>query len=125
MSTDTSIRGADEGAYRIGAAARLTGISAHTLRKWEDRYGLVEPRRSPGGERLYSGADVKRLALVKDLARSGMSLQRLADLSMSELERRLHLTLFERDGRRRRLTDDGRAVASGLYFVRAGQEDLR
>ncbi len=87
MSTDTSIRGADEGAYRIGAAARLTGISAHTLRKWEDRYGLVEPRRSPGGERLYSGADVKRLALVKDLARSGMSLQRLADLSMSELER--------------------------------------
>jgi len=87
MTSTPSTRGADEGAYRIGAAARLTGISAHTLRKWEDRYGLVEPRRSAGGERLYSGADVKRLALVKDLARSGMSLQRLADLSMAELER--------------------------------------
>jgi DNA-binding transcriptional MerR regulator len=87
MRDRSSTHGADEGAYRIGAAARLTGISAHTLRKWEDRYRLVEPRRSAGGERLYSAADVKRLALVKELARNGMSLQRLADLSVAELER--------------------------------------
>jgi DNA-binding transcriptional MerR regulator len=73
-------------AYRIGAAARLTGISAHTLRKWEDRYGMVEPRRSAGGERLYSASDVKRLALVKDLAAGGMSLTELAALSLAELE---------------------------------------
>jgi DNA-binding transcriptional MerR regulator len=87
MNDHPSTRDADEGAYRIGAAARLTGISAHTLRKWEDRYGLVEPRRSAGGERLYSAADVKRLALVKELARGGMSLQRLADLTVADLER--------------------------------------
>jgi len=86
MNESSSTRGPGEGAYRIGAAARLTGLSAHTLRKWEDRYGVVEPGRSPGGERLYSGADVKRLALVKELARSGMSLKRLADMSMAELE---------------------------------------
>jgi len=74
-------------AYRIGAAARLTGISTHTLRKWEDRYRLIAPRRSAGGERLYSAADVKRLALIKDLARGGMSLKELAPLSLAELER--------------------------------------
>ena len=73
-------------AYRIGAAARLTGISAHTLRKWEDRYAMVEPRRSAGGERLYSATDVKRLALVKNLAEGGMSLAELAELSLEQLE---------------------------------------
>lgn len=74
-------------AYRIGAAARLTGISTHTLRKWEDRYGVVSPRRSPGGERLYSARDVKRLALVKDLAQGGMALAELSALDVEELER--------------------------------------
>lgn len=78
--------GHHRGAYRIGATARLTGISTHTLRKWEDRYRLVEPRRSAGGERLYSASDVNRLALVKDLAQGGMSLAHLASLSVAELE---------------------------------------
>lgn len=74
-------------AYRIGATARLTGLSTHTLRKWEDRYQLVDPRRSPGGERLYSATDVKRLALCKELARTGMTLSELAPLAVEELER--------------------------------------
>jgi DNA-binding transcriptional MerR regulator len=82
-------------AYRIGATARLTGLSTHTLRKWEDRYALVDPRRSPGGERLYSATDVKRLALIKDLARAGMTLSELAPLAVEELER------LSRQGRER------------------------
>jgi DNA-binding transcriptional MerR regulator len=72
--------------YRIGAAARLTGLSTHTLRKWEDRHALVTPRRSPGGERLYSAADVSRLALIKDLVEGGTPLGELAKLSLEELE---------------------------------------
>ena len=72
--------------YRIGAAARLTGLSTHTLRKWEDRHALVTPRRSPGGERLYSASDVKRLALVKDLVEGGTPLGELASLSLEDLE---------------------------------------
>lgn len=78
---------AQQPAYRIGAAARLTGLSTHTLRKWEDRYALVDPRRSAGGERLYSAADVKRLALIKELARGGMTLSELAPLAVEELEK--------------------------------------
>ena len=42
--------------YRIGAVAKLTGISPDTLRVWERRYGCIVPQRSPGGGRPDSEA---------------------------------------------------------------------
>ena len=58
----------DHSALKISAAARLSGVSVHTLRKWEQRYGAVVPRRTEGGERVYSRIDVERLGLLKRLA---------------------------------------------------------
>ncbi|NIR30936.1 MAG: MerR family transcriptional regulator [Gammaproteobacteria bacterium] len=72
--------------YKIGAVARLTGLSAHTLRKWEHRYGIVKPCRSEAGDRLYSRGDLRRLGLIKHLADTGMSISRIARLSADELE---------------------------------------
>ena len=53
----------DEG-YSIRVASRLTGISAHTLRMWERRYGFPVPERTSGGARRYSGEDVTCLKLI-------------------------------------------------------------
>jgi len=72
--------------YRIGAVARLTGLSAHTLRKWEHRYGLVRPARTAAGDRLYSRSDLRRLALTKCLVDGGMAIGRVARLSVEALE---------------------------------------
>jgi hypothetical protein len=44
---------------RIEMASRLSGVAAHNLRKWESRYGLVEPTRTAGDERVYRTADVE------------------------------------------------------------------
>ncbi len=71
--------------FKIGAVARLTGISVHTLRKWEERHGAVHPRRSKGGKRLYTDADVQRLVLIKKLADHGLSLPSIATCSFDEL----------------------------------------
>lgn len=71
---------------KIGAVARLTGISVHTLRKWEDRYGAVEPQRTEGGGRVYTRTDLKRLAYIKRLADAGMALREIGKLSLEELE---------------------------------------
>ncbi len=71
---------------KIGAVARLTGISVHTLRKWEDRYAAVQPRRTEGGERVYTRPDLKRLALIKRLSDAGLSLREIATLTLEELE---------------------------------------
>ncbi len=71
--------------FKIGAVARLTGVSVHTLRKWEERHAAVRPRRSKGGKRLYADAEVQRLVLIKKLADHGISLPSIATCSFDEL----------------------------------------
>ncbi len=51
--------------YSIGAVARLLSVTPGTLRTWEDRYGVISPKRSTGGRRLYSRDEVERLQFVK------------------------------------------------------------
>ncbi|HLY35535.1 MAG TPA: MerR family transcriptional regulator [Candidatus Limnocylindria bacterium] len=50
--------------HRIGEAARIIGVSPSALRLWE-RQGLVSPARSSGRYRLYTDADLDRLAQVQ------------------------------------------------------------
>lgn len=44
----------------IGEAARITGVSISTLRRWE-RQGLIEPTRTLGGQRRYSVQGLRSL----------------------------------------------------------------
>ena len=59
--------------YTVKHVARMTGISADTVRMWERRYGVVEPARSEGGYRLYDEAAVRRLAAMQALVAAGWS----------------------------------------------------
>jgi DNA-binding transcriptional MerR regulator len=83
----TDAQGIDpfEPAYRSGVAARLAGIPVETLRVWERRYGIVGPRLSPGGHRLYSAEDVSRLALIRQLVDLGSPIGSVAGLSLAAL----------------------------------------
>ena len=76
----------DLGRHRIGAVARLTGISEHVLRVWERRYRTVEPSRPSGGQRLYSDEDVARLRRLKHLTDLGHSIGTVAHLSEAEID---------------------------------------
>lgn len=49
------------GGLNIAAVARRTGVGEHTLRKWEQRYGVLRPTRTEGGQRRYSEDDVGRV----------------------------------------------------------------
>jgi methanogenic corrinoid protein MtbC1 len=49
------------GGLNIAAIARRTGVGEHTLRKWEHRYAVLRPARTPGGQRRYSEEDVERV----------------------------------------------------------------
>ena len=75
--------------YRIGAVARLTGISPDTLRIWERRYAAVSPQRSPRGGRLYSPGDVERLRLMKQLVDGGDAIGAVANLDTEALRGRV------------------------------------
>lgn len=76
-----------ENAYRVGMVAKLTGLSAHTLRTWERRYGAVVPQRTDAGGRLYSDGDVQRLRMLRDLVSDGHAIGTVAPLSDGELAR--------------------------------------
>ena len=87
MNTSRSTSHSDE--YGIGAVAKLTGLSDHTIRVWERRYEAVVAGRSASGRRVYRTADVEKLRLLKLLTDKGITISRIAGDSSEELKARL------------------------------------
>ncbi|MBD8524364.1 MerR family transcriptional regulator [Pseudomarimonas arenosa] len=71
--------------FAITDVARLTKVSALTLRTWETRYGVVSPRRATSGLRGYSMSEVRRLNLIAESCRSGFRIGQVAARSTPEL----------------------------------------
>jgi MerR family transcriptional regulator/heat shock protein HspR len=64
----------DRGVFMISVAAELADMHPQTLRMYEAR-GLIEPKRSPKGTRLYSHQDVDRLRRIQEMtAELGLNL---------------------------------------------------
>jgi len=64
----------DRGVFMISVAAELADMHPQTLRMYEQR-GLIEPKRSPKGTRLYSHEDVQRLRRIQQMtAELGLNL---------------------------------------------------
>jgi len=87
MSQPTHANGT-ETTYSIGAVADLTGLSVHTIRIWERRYGAVVAHRSPNGRRVYLPADVEKLRLLKELTDRSLPISSIASLSLEGLRER-------------------------------------
>ena len=51
----------------------MLGVDASTLRAWEERYELVVPDRSTGGQRIYSRDELAQLRFVIDSIAAGVS----------------------------------------------------
>ena len=71
------------GYVRIGELAKRTGVSPELLRAWEQRYGLLQPARTPGGFRLYSAADEARVQRMQSLVSGGLAAAQAARLILS------------------------------------------
>ena len=69
---------------RIGELSRRLGVSDHVLRAWERRYGLLRPMRSPGGFRLYSEDDERRVRRMQVHLTRGLSAAEAARATLGE-----------------------------------------
>jgi MerR family transcriptional regulator, heat shock protein HspR len=84
----------DRGVFMISVAAELADMHPQTLRMYEAR-GLIEPKRSPKGTRLYSQAGVERLRRIQEMTTElGMNLagvERVFELEdkMGRLQRKV------------------------------------
>ena len=76
----------DQPRYRSGAVARIAGIPVSTLRIWERRYQVVGPSVTDSGHRLYTGADIERLLLIRQLIGLGHAVGTLASLPTPALQ---------------------------------------
>ena len=80
----------DRGVFMISVAAELADMHPQTLRMYEQR-GLIEPKRSPKGTRLYSHEDVQRLRRIQQMtAELGLNLAGVE--RVLELEQQLERT---------------------------------
>lgn len=66
--------------YSMAVAERLSGLTRRRIRYYES-LGLLRPARTPGGRRLYSPAELGRLAEVKDLLEAGLELRAIVTLA--------------------------------------------
>ena len=88
------VASADGQLHPMRLVAIRTGLTPDLLRAWEKRYGAVTPVRSPGGQRLYSDADVERLSLLARAVEGGRAIGQIANLPLGELQ-----GLVEKDAR--------------------------
>jgi DNA-binding transcriptional MerR regulator len=71
--------------YAIKDLEKLSGIKAHTLRIWEQRYGLITPKRTPTNIRYYDDEDLKFILNIALLNRNGIKISKIAQMNRSEI----------------------------------------
>lgn len=71
--------------FSIKDIENLTGIKAHTLRIWEQRYGILQPKRTPTNIRYYDADDLKLALRVALLNNFGYKISRIHQMNDSEM----------------------------------------
>lgn len=75
--------------YSIKDLEHICGIKAHTLRIWEQRYNILEPKRTDTNIRWYDADDLKLILNISFLNNHGVKISKIAKLSPDELRRQV------------------------------------
>ena len=75
--------------YSIKDLENFTGIKAHTLRMWEKRYNVVEPKRTCTNIRYYDDEDLKKLLNISILNKNGFKISFLVNLDKQEIKEKV------------------------------------
>ena len=113
--------------FTISQLAQFSGVKAHTIRIWEQRYRALEPQRSEGNTRYYTDEQLRRLLNLVSLMDSGRRISDLAALKDRELFELLKQQL-PKDELRTELPDKGffisQLVAAGMSYDAPGFEKI-
>jgi MerR family transcriptional regulator, light-induced transcriptional regulator len=77
------------GQYSIKELETLSGIKAHTIRIWEKRYSLIQPKRTDTNIRFYSDDDLKKIINVSVLNNHGIKISKIAGMPYDEINRKM------------------------------------
>lgn len=93
--------------FSISDLERFSGIKAHTIRMWEQRYGALKPHRSEGNTRYYDGTHLRRLLNIVSLTGTGMKVSEICRMPDEKLQELLLA----------RLNNPGTDSSSREYFI--------
>ncbi|MGV3594207.1 MAG: MerR family transcriptional regulator [Sediminibacterium sp.] len=71
--------------FTIKDIENLSGIKAHTLRIWEQRYQLFIPKRKESKHRYYDNEDLKHILRISQLYHNGVKISKVAQLPASSI----------------------------------------
>ncbi len=75
--------------YSIKDLEVLSGIKAHTIRIWEKRYNLLEPKRTDTNIRFYNDEDLRKILNVSLLVNNGFKISKISRLDHEEIKERV------------------------------------
>ncbi|RZS95623.1 MerR family transcriptional regulator [Cecembia calidifontis] len=102
--------------YSIKDLEQLSGIKAHTLRIWEQRYNLLSPKRTDTNIRYYDDDDLKLILNVALLNDNGYKISKIAGMAMEEMREEV-VKLTERS-----LTHDDQIHALTICMIEMDEE---
>lgn len=73
------------GIFSIKDIEAVSGIKSHTLRIWEQRYGIIVPKRTESNIRYYDDDDLKHILNISILNRQGIKISEIARMSKEEI----------------------------------------
>ena len=75
--------------YSIRDLEQLSGIKAHTIRVWEQRYQIINPKRTKTNIRYYEEADLKSLLNIALLNKNGLKISKIAKMAEADISKRV------------------------------------
>lgn len=102
--------------YSIKDLEQLSGIKAHTLRIWEQRYNLLNPKRTDTNIRFYDDEDLKLILNVALLNDNGYKISKIASMDSEEMRAEV-MKLTERT-----LTHDDQIHALTICMIEMDEE---
>ncbi|MGH1433419.1 MAG: MerR family transcriptional regulator [Lewinella sp.] len=75
--------------YSIKDLEKLSGIKAHTIRIWEQRYSILAPQRTKTNIRYYQDEDLRTLLNVALLNKNGIKISKIAKMKEEELAEKI------------------------------------
>jgi len=92
-------------AFTIKDLENLSGIKAHTIRIWEQRYAFLKPQRTGTNIRYYSTEELKKLLNIALLNRYGYKISHIDKMSNTEIKEKI-LTLTQTEAQQERVVND-------------------
>ena len=101
--------------FTIKDLETISGIKAHTIRIWEQRYALIKPSRTDTNIRRYSSDELRLILNISLLNKNGFKISHISKMSEVEILEKI-LSLNDMDAQRDRLVNDLIANLSSMQL---------